>query len=80
MKSTVEKLTIKERDALARLHDTEGFNAFKKLMQLEIDAQAKDALEAPDMSIVMLSRGKAIMAKAAVAVIRNESKRLNKQL
>lgn len=79
MKSTLEQLTPKEREALASIYDHDGFKALKKLCEYEIIALGKDALEAPSMEIKEMLHGKAMMAVHLPQTIIKEWKRLNKE-
>ncbi len=79
MKSTLELLSNKEREALARLYEMDGYKALVKLCDFEIVALGKDALEATDMNVLGILRGKALMAKHLPKTIRGEYKRLNKE-
>mgnify|MGYP001562310984 CR=1 FL=1 len=79
MKSTLDQLSAKEREALARLYEMDGYTALKRLCELEILGLGKDALQAPDIGVVNLLQGKAIMAKNIPTIIHNEYKRISKQ-
>lgn len=78
LKSTLEQLTPKEREALATIYDMDGFKSLKKLCELEIIALGKDALEAPTMEQKEIFHGKAMMAAHIPKTIIKEWKRLNK--
>lgn len=57
MKSTVEKLSVAEREALALFHDSPAHKAIEKLCALELKALGADALEAPDIEAVRRLQG-----------------------
>lgn len=78
MKSTLDQLTLKERQALASIYDTDGFKALKKLCEIEIIALGKDALQASTMEIKSILQGKAMMAVHIPKTIQEESKHQNK--
>lgn len=63
MKSTVEALSGKERDALALFYGTDAFQAFRRLCQIEIEGLGKDALAATTMDAVNFLKGRASFAK-----------------
>lgn len=78
LKSTLEQLTPKEREALASIYDNEkGFKAFKKLCELEIIELGKDALQATNMEQKEIFHGKAMMAQRLPKLIIDEWKRQN---
>lgn len=75
VKSTLDNLSLKEREALAALYDMDGFKALKKLCEAEIVALGQDALQASTMEQKEVFRGKAIMAQHIPQVVINEAKR-----
>lgn len=75
MKSTLEYLTLKEREALASLYDTDGYKALKKLCEVEIVALGKDALTAVSMEQKEILHGRAMMAQHIPRIIKDEFKR-----
>jgi hypothetical protein len=79
MKSTLDRLSPKEKEALALLYDTEGYTALKKLCTAEIDGLGKDALGASDMEFVKFCSGQAAMAKKIAVYIREAYKEVNKE-
>lgn len=80
IKSTLEMLSPKEREALANLHESDGFKALKKLCEYEIIALGRDALTASTMELKEILHGKAMMASHIPQTINNEWKRLNKDV
>lgn len=79
MKSIVEQLSGKERDALALFYGTDAFAAFKKICQLEINGLGKDALAANTMDQVNFFKGRASMAKELYKLIEATYKDEDKQ-
>lgn len=70
MKSTVEQLSTKEAEALARFYDTDAFNALSKLCKLEIAGLGKDALASPNHEQTKFYSGQAAMAAKLIKIIR----------
>ena len=70
MKSTVDQLGKSERQALARLYDTDGYKALVKLCELEIVGLGKDALASSHMDGVNFLKGRASLAKELPLLIR----------
>jgi hypothetical protein len=79
MKSTLEQLTSKEKDALARLYETEGYKVLKKIHDLEIRGLGKDALDAPSMETLHFLRGRAQQSTITLKLIRDLFKKSNKE-
>lgn len=77
MKSTLEQLSAKEREALARLCDTDGYKVLKKIHELELIGLGKDALGASNMEEVNFLRGRAHQSKVTIELIRAEYKKSN---
>lgn len=73
MKSTVEQLSLKDRQALAHLYETDAYNALKKFAELEALSLGMDALVATDMNQVNYLRGRATWAKEVCELIRKIS-------
>lgn len=74
MKSTLDKLSSKEREALARLYETDGYAALKRLHQLEIAGLGQDALVASSMEAKEFLHGRAHQSKVLVELIREAYK------
>lgn len=70
MKSTVDLLTDKQREALALFYGTDAFDAIKQLCKLEIEGLGKDALASPDHEQTRFYAGQAAMAAKLPKVIR----------
>lgn len=70
MKSSLEKLSPGERNALVHWYDTESYKAFKRLCQFEIEGLGKDALGAQSFEQVKLISGQASMAAKLPKIIR----------
>lgn len=79
MKSTLDRLSAKEKEALALLYNTEGYEVLRKLCTLEVEEFAKDALIAPNMEVLNYYRGQADFAKNLPKAIRKVYKEVNKE-
>lgn len=69
MKSTVDLLTKKEKEALALWYETPSFMALKKLCELEIEGLGKDALGSPSHEATKYYAGQADMAAKLIKVV-----------
>lgn len=78
MKSTLERLTAADREALARLYDTEGYRVLKKVHNLELVGLGKDALGATEIDQVKFLAGRAHQSKVTLEMIRTVYKQINK--
>lgn len=78
MKSTLGAISAKDKEALALLYDTEGFQALKRLLQAEINHFAKDALQAPSMEVLAEYKGQAKFAKDLPVAIQTIYRQVNK--
>jgi hypothetical protein len=79
MKSTLDQLSSKDQEALARLYDTEGYRVLKKVHELELVGLGKDALDAPSMEAKSFLQGRAHQSKATLMLIKGVFKKLNKE-
>lgn len=73
MRSTIEQLGPKDRKTLAHWYGTESFIALKKLLQLEIDGLAKDALASIDHEQTRFLSGQASMAVKIPKIVKQLS-------
>jgi len=78
MKSVLDSLSAKEKEALALLYDTEGYTALKKLHRLSVQGLGKDALAAPDLETVRFLAGRARQSKITLDLIREIYLQVNK--
>lgn len=80
MKSTLEQLSAKEREALAHLVDTDGFKAFVKLIEAERMEIAKDHVDEIDILQVRYLSGQASSLKKLVNTLRENHKQFDKKV
>ena len=59
MKSTLDKLSVEERDALSRLYENPSWKSVVKLIELERLELAKDAFEKTDIMEIRYLKGQA---------------------
>lgn len=71
MKSTVDQLTSKDRQALVHLYGTAAFDAIKSLCKLEIEGLGKDALISPNHEQTRFYSGQAVMAAKITNIIKD---------
>ncbi len=82
MKSTLEQLTPKEREALVHFYGTATYDALKHLCRLEIEGLGKDALGSPSHEQTRYFAGQANMAAKLTKVIKSlyEESKKNEEL
>jgi len=79
VKSTLEELTKNERDALARLYETDSYKALVKLIQLERLEIAKDHLDQSDILMVRYLSGQASGLKKLILTLKDNHQKINTQ-
>lgn len=79
MKSTLEQLSAKEKEALARLYGTDGYEALKKVHTLEVAGLGADALGSQSIEDTKFLQGRAYQSKASIQLIRDVHKQVNKE-
>lgn len=79
MKSTLEQLSAKEREALAHFYDTDAYKALRKLVDLERLETAKDHLDQTDILQVRYLSGQASSLKKLVLTLRDNYKQFEKK-
>lgn len=70
MKSSVDRLSVSEREALANFYDTDAYKALKKLCQFEIEGLGKDALGSQTHEQTRYYSGQASMAVKIPKIIK----------
>ena len=79
MKSILNQLSPKDKEALARLYDTDMHEALKKVHRLTIAGLGQDALVAPDMNVKERLQGRALQSKILMDLIREVYQQVNKE-
>ncbi len=79
MKSTLDKLSDNEKEALAHLYELPGFKALVKVCRLEIEGLAYDALVSPNLETTKYLNGQAVMAEKLPKIVRELYKEINKE-
>jgi hypothetical protein len=69
MKSTVQKLSPKEREALALFHDSEADKALRKLVDTERLELAKDHVDQSDILMIRYLSGGANSLKRLIVTL-----------
>lgn len=77
MKSTVEQLSPADRKALALWYDSNSYNAFRRLIDIERIELAKDAIDQIDIKQVRYISGQAASLKRLVGTLRQIYKESN---
>ena len=79
MKSTLDQLSAADKEALALLYDTKGYEVLKKIHKLEQFGLGQDALaEREDLGQIRFLNGRLYQSKATLALIRESYKQANK--
>lgn len=79
MKSTLDQLSPKDKEDLALLYDSDGYQALKKLNKLEQIGLGADALMATTMEDVKYLKGRSYQWKVIIQIIRDIYKQVNKE-
>lgn len=79
MKSTLEQLSSKEREALAHLYGTDAFKALRKLIDVERLELAKDHVGQTDILQVRYLSGQSDGLKKLVLTVRDVHKQSEKK-
>jgi hypothetical protein len=78
MKSTLEQLSKNEREAIARLYESDGYKALVKLKDADTVGLGADALIASSMEEVSYLKGRAHQWKVILNAIRDLHKQSQK--
>lgn len=76
MKSPLEQLSQGERELLARFVDTPTYIAFKKLIEIERLAIAKDHVNQLDISNVRFLSGQTVSLKKLIVTLKENYKHM----
>lgn len=79
MKSTIEQLSIKEREVLAGFYDTPAYKALRRLIDIERLELAKDHVDEIDIMQVRYLSGQAASLAKLVVTIRDNFKSIEKK-
>jgi hypothetical protein len=79
MKSTIDLLSQKDREALASFHGSDAFNALKKLHDATVIGLGKDALIAQTLEEVKFLNGRAYQSKVILSLIKEIHKLVDKE-
>ena len=77
MKSSLDRLTPKQKEDLALFYDSDAYNALQALCRYEIEGLGKDALDSPDHDQTRFYSGQANMAAKIPKIIRELYKSLD---
>ena len=79
MKSTLDRLSDNEKEALAHLYELPGFKALVKVCKLEIEGLALDALTSANHETTKFLNGQAVMAEKLPKIVRELYREINKE-
>lgn len=79
MKSTLEQLSAKEREALAHFYDTDAHKALRKLIDVERLELAKDHVNQTDILHVRFLSGQSDGLKKLALTLRENYKHFDKK-
>jgi hypothetical protein len=78
MKSTLEKLSKADKQALAHFYDTDSYKALRRLVDLERIELAKDHVDQTDMMLVRYLSGQIQGLKKLILTLKTNYQNLNK--
>lgn len=79
MKSTIDQLSVKEKEALAEFYNTEAYKALEKFCKLDIAGLGRDALQSPSQEQTKYLQGKAHYAEYLPKLVHELYKQVNKE-